>query len=58
MREGDIDLIKIYLSETVENYSNDLFIKIDKANRTASLFSVKNRSKEIIIPRTVKHEST
>ncbi|KAK8897924.1 hypothetical protein M9Y10_000157 [Tritrichomonas musculus] len=57
-QEGDLELIKIYLSETITNESNLLSFKIDKTNRNASLFKVNNKSKQIIIPQTVKHDST
>lgn len=55
---GDLELIKIYLSETIENDSKDLIFKIDRTNKTASLFKNKSKSEEIIIPRTVTHKST
>lgn len=57
-QEGDLELIKIFLSETITNESNLLSFKIDKTNWTASLFKVNNKSKQIIIPQTVKHYST
>ena len=55
--KGDLALIKIYLSETIENTSYGLRFKIDKTNRTASLFKIDKYIEEIIIPRTVKYES-
>ena len=54
---GDLDLIKIYLSETVENNSHELQFKIDSTNRTASLIKVRDDIIEAVIPRTVEHES-
>ena len=57
-KEGDIELIKIYLSEKIENDSKDLTFKIDKTNKTASLFNANDNIKELIIPRTVTHEFT
>ncbi|KAK8834969.1 hypothetical protein M9Y10_018671 [Tritrichomonas musculus] len=56
--EGDLDLIKIYLSETIENESKDFTFKIDRKNQTASLFKVNCDIEEVIVPRTVKYEST
>ena len=55
--EGDLDLIKIYLSEKIKNDSGTIQFKINKENRTASLFKINNIVEEIIIPRTFKHES-
>ena len=57
-RVGDLELLKIYLSETVENQSKDLLFKIDRPTRTASLFKIKNyNSDEFLIPRTFQYES-
>ena len=56
-RKGDFELIKIYLSKTIENDSESLKFKIDETNRTASLFKLSGHYEEIIIPRTVEHES-
>ena len=56
--KGDVDLIKIYLNETVEDEFKDFSFKIDKTNQTASLFEVKKNARQIIIPRSIKHEST
>ena len=55
---GDLDLIKIYLSETIYNDSKDMSFKIDKQNHTASLFKIHITPQQITIPRTVKYEST
>ena len=57
-KKGDLELIKILLSETIENETNDLTFKINKTNKTASLFTINNEEIEhLIVPRTVKHES-
>ena len=56
-REGDIELIKILLSETIVISSEGYAFKIDETNQTASLFDVNNGLDELIIPRTVEHES-
>ena len=53
--QGDIDLIKIYLSETIQ--TEDLTFKIDRTTKTASLFQVSSNISQIIIPRTVQHKS-
>ena len=55
--EGDVDLIKIYLSETINNDSNGLQFKIDSTNRTASLFKINKEIEEFFVPRTVEHGS-
>lgn len=39
--KGNVELISSYLNETVENESNDLVFKIDKADSTTSLFKIK-----------------
>ncbi|KAK8884505.1 hypothetical protein M9Y10_043617 [Tritrichomonas musculus] len=57
-KEGDIELIQILLCETIEDSSNDFVYKIDKTNKTASLFKIKNDIDHLIIPRNVTHEST
>ena len=57
-REGDIELIKIYLSETLETDSQDMTFKIDRTNKTASLFKINKNISQITIPRTIKLEST
>ena len=57
-RECDLDLIKILLCETIVDDSKRIFYKIDKTNKTASLFQVDGYGNSITIPRTVKHEST
>ncbi|KAK8838976.1 hypothetical protein M9Y10_032436 [Tritrichomonas musculus] len=38
--------------------SIDMTFKIDKANKTASLFRVHKNHDQVIIPRTVEHERT
>ena len=55
IRRGDVEFIKILLSETIENDS--FLFKIDRTNQTASLFNVKSNIGKIIVPRTVKYES-
>ena len=57
-KKGDFELIKIFLNETIKNESPSLAFKIDKANKTASLMNNYNDSEFLVIPRTVKHEST
>ena len=57
-REGDLEMIKIFLSETIEDSTNTLKFKIDETNQTASLFKVENGIEEVNIPRTIEHEST
>lgn len=37
-RDGDFELIKILLSETIDDTSNSFKFKVDKTNQTASLF--------------------
>ena len=56
-KDGDLDLIKIYLCVTVENHSKTFKFKIDETNQTASLFRVNEDIEEVIVPRTVEHES-
>ena len=56
-REGDLELIKILLSKTIHNNYQKLQLKIDETNRTASLFNVYKDIEEVIIPRTVEHNS-
>ena len=57
--EGDIELINIYLNETISNGTKNLLFKIDRKTQTASLFRVNDENTEdIIIPRTVQHDST
>ncbi|KAK8865144.1 hypothetical protein M9Y10_010678 [Tritrichomonas musculus] len=56
-QDGDLELIKILLSETIQDDSKDLTFKIDKTNQTASLFKVKVDVKHVIIPRSIKHDS-
>ena len=55
-RIGDIDLIQIYLSETIKNPTKDLTFKIDRTKKTASLFKVSNIT-HLVIPRTFQYES-
>ena len=54
--EGDLELIKILLSETIEDESENFLFKIDKTNKTASFYGFNQELQDIIIPRTVKHE--
>ena len=56
-QKGDLELIKIYLSESIQNDSKTITFKIDKTNQTASLFKVSNDLEELVIPRTVNHGS-
>ena len=56
-REGDLELIKILLSETIEDGSKNFFIKIDKTNKTASFYGFNQSSYDLIIPRTIKHDN-
>ena len=46
------------LSETIINYLEDLVFKIDKIDKTASLYKINGNIKEVTIPRAVKYEST
>ena len=55
-QKGDLDHIKILLSETIKNSTKDLTYKIDKTTHTASLFKVDQNLENLTIPRTVKHE--
>ena len=55
-RKSYYDLIKILLSETIENDSNSMVFKIDETNKTASLFKVNQKLDHIIVPKTVKHK--
>lgn len=57
-KKGDFELIKIFLNETIKKESPSLAFRIDKANKTASLMNNYNDSEFLVIPRTVKHEST
>ena len=60
-RKGDVELIKIYLCETIEPDSKKILFKIDRTNQTASLFKIKKSSLFYIqefVPRTVRYEST
>lgn len=55
-RECDFDLIRILLSETIEDESKSLKLKINKTNHTASLFKITNNNiDELILSRTIKH---
>ena len=55
---GDLEMIKILLSEKIENSSRTLKFKIDETNQTASLFKISILNPQYIIPRTVEHKST
>ncbi|KAK8847259.1 hypothetical protein M9Y10_019845 [Tritrichomonas musculus] len=55
---GDLELIKIYLSETIANDSKSLIFKIDKLKHTASLFKIDDNISSVVIPRTIELEST
>ena len=46
---GDTDLIKIYLSEKIQNDSKDKIFKIDKTAKTASLFKASSNNRQLII---------
>ena len=37
-KKSELELIEIYLSETIKDETNDLTFKINKTNKTASLF--------------------
>ena len=52
-----MNLIKIYLSKTIENTSHTLKFKIDETNRTASLFTVNNDVQDAIILRINEYKS-
>ena len=56
-KKGDLELIEIYLSGTIENETNDLTFKINKTNKTASLFKINKHIHHLIVPTAVKHES-
>ena len=56
--EGDLEMIKIFLNETIEDSTNTFIFKIDKTNQTASLFRIERKVEEVNIPRIVEHEST
>ena len=55
-KEGDLELIKILISETIEDDSKNFLIKIDKTNKTASFYGSNQKYHDLIIPRTVKHK--
>ncbi|KAK8843171.1 hypothetical protein M9Y10_025368 [Tritrichomonas musculus] len=56
-QKGDLELIKIYLSETIT--INDFIFKIDRENQTASFFYLNDYLiTDLVIPRTVRYEST
>ena len=55
--KGEVEHIRILFNETIQDSSQKLKFKIDKTNRTASLFKVSDDVEELIIPRTVEHES-
>ena len=57
IQKCDLELIKIYLSERIENCSKSLVFKIDKINHTASLFKINNWT-DNLIPRAIEYEST
>lgn len=58
-KQGDIELIKICLSETIQaENSQNFFYKINRTTKTASLFKVNSNINQLNIPRTVEHEST
>ena len=54
----DLEMIKILLSETVENKSKELKFKLDEKNKTALLLQINDEVEEIIIPRVFQHESS
>ena len=56
-KSGDLELIKILLSETIEDDSQNYLIKIDKTNKTASFYGFNQKMYDIIISRTVKHKN-
>ena len=54
---GDHELIKILLSETIEDDSKNYLFKIDKTNKTASFYGFKHKLSDFVIPRTVKYKN-
>ncbi|KAK8834051.1 hypothetical protein M9Y10_031528 [Tritrichomonas musculus] len=54
---GDLELIKILLSETIEDDSENYLIKIDKTNKTASFYGFNQQLNDIVIPRNVKYKN-
>ena len=57
-RTGDLEVIEIYLSEKIKNETKDLMFKINKTNKTASLFKLNNKQLEhLLIQQTVQHGS-
>lgn len=55
-QEGYLSLIKILLFETIMIDSTKLKFKIDKTNKTASLFKVEHPFDTLIVPRTVTYK--
>ena len=54
--KGNLNLIKILLSEATTQDINGQFFKIDKTNKTASLFKADQDLYHIVVPRTIKYE--
>ena len=57
-REGNLELIKIYLNESIVNDSETLELKIDETNRTASISRIAYSTEKVIFPRTYQHGSS
>lgn len=57
VKHGDLALLKILLSESVFNDSKDFMFKIDKENKTASLFKISVQTDHVIITRSFQYES-
>ena len=57
-KNGDIELIKIYLSPYIQNETKDMRFKIDKTSKTASLLEVDDSIRQLVIPQSVQYEST
>ena len=55
-QECDFDLIKTLLSESYVDEFKKLIFKIDKTNKTMSLFKVNQQNEELIIPRSITYE--
>ena len=54
---GDIDFIKILLSQKIEMNSEGLSFKINKVNKTASLIFVNKEMENLFIPRSIKYQN-
>lgn len=54
---GDIEFIKILLSQKIDMNSEGLSYKINKVNKTASLIFVNKEMENLFIPRSIKYQS-